>query len=141
MYGQITFISFLILAIVGCNVTPNSVSSEHNDIENNFIFLDTTYEMTLNYIGMGCPCPQWATAENTTLFEESLNTIAIPMDSLFVTLSPQTATTVNPFSLEGGNTSFVFTGRLSSNKYTWMGEDGSVWSNLVFQYEKVRIDD
>lgn len=125
----------LLIVVISCKQVPKTILSDPIDFDNRLVFPDTTYKLTLTYFGMGCPCPQWATPEDIDLY--MMQSSEIPMDSLFVTLSPANESVPNPFELETDTTTFVFKGRLSTNKYKWQGEDGRIWENRVFEYEEV----
>lgn len=128
------------IVIIGCKQPYKTIPPKHQYFEHELVFPDTIYQQTLTYVGMGCPCPQWATQKDIDLYMNSLESSTIPMDSLFVTLSPANEEVQNPFELGVDDaTTFVFKGRLSTNKLKWQGEDGRIWENHVFQFEEVVI--
>lgn len=105
-----------------------------NEIEEGLVEID------LEYFGLMCPCPQWATPENVELYNKSLgNENQIPMDSLFMVLVPENKETINPFDLEGWDEQekiiFTFRGSFYKRKHYWIGEDGSYWYCRKFRYK------
>ena len=138
------FLIFLALIFCcSCKPNPKTISLPARQyFTNNLKFPDTTYVLELTYIGMGCPCPQWATEKNIKLYESA--SFKIPMDSLFVTIVEEDGYEQNPFELvawrnsEAASNTFIFEGRLSDNKFKWQGEDGNVWENRVFQYSNCK---
>lgn len=62
------------------------------------VYPDTTYTTELTYIGIMCPCPQWASEENISIFNE--HSSSIPMDSIFYTLHAENENQVWPFDLK-----------------------------------------
>ena len=105
---------------------------------------EESVEIDLEYFGLMCPCPQWATSENIELYDKSRGSEnPIPMDSLFMFLEPENEKTINPFDLEGWNKQdkiiFTFQGKFYKRKHYWVGEDGSDWYCRKFRYTTCKL--
>lgn len=99
-------------------------------------------EIELEYIGLMCHCPQWATPKNINLYYSVLGTgNQFPMDSVFMVLERKNDSIPFPFKMEGwdGEEVFIFKGQFYKNRRKWSGEDGSKWNSRVFRYESYTI--
>ncbi|MFT4664764.1 MAG: hypothetical protein ACI8YQ_003575 [Polaribacter sp.] len=133
---------FILMVMFSCKNRTYNLPARQS-FSNNLIFPDTTYQLELTYIGMGCECPQWATEKHIKLYNNQSH--KIPMDSIFVNIREEEGYVQNPFKLkpwvesDGTSNSFLFTGRISDNKFKWQGEDGKIWENKAFQYSKCKF--
>lgn len=105
---------------------------------------DSVITIELEHAGMSCSCPQWSTPENSNLYYSFLETEnPILWDSLFMEITPENDTTINPFDLEAwGNKEaprFIFEGQFYKEKHPWTGEDGTTWNSKVFMYKTVKV--
>lgn len=65
-------------------------------------------ELELQYFGMMCSCPQWATKENIQKYEASIHRgNPIPMDSLFVLIEPKDESVAGPAFLLNENKTYL----------------------------------
>ncbi len=125
-------VTIFLALITVCNDTPkNKRQIADFELENKITKIE------LQYLGMMCDCPQWATPDNIDIYEESIQRgQEIPMDSLFIKIVPENSETVNPFDLDYGSTPiFQFTGKFFQKKRKWKSEDGIEYNCKFFQCE------
>ena len=111
--------------------TPNSKELEKEVVE-----------IKLEYIGLMCPCPQWATPENIELYYSVLGTAhEFSMDSVFMVLERKNDSITFPFKMEGwdGENVFIFKGQFYKNRRKWTGDAEHQWNSKVFRYESCEI--
>lgn len=99
-------------------------------------------EIKLEYIGLMCPCPQWATPENIELYYSVLGTEnEFSMDSVFMVLERKNDSITFPFKMEDwdGENVFIFKGQFYKNRRKWTGDAEHKWNSRVFRYESCQI--
>ena len=109
---------------------------------NNKLELEEEIEIKLEYIGLMCPCPQWATPENIELYYSVLGTKnEFSMDSVFMILERKNDSITFPFKMEGwdGENVFIFKGQFYKNRRKWTGDDDYKWNSRVFRYESYKV--
>ncbi|NME71429.1 hypothetical protein [Flammeovirga aprica] len=101
---------------------------------------DETVE--LQYYGMMCPCPQWATPYDIKMYKSSLGTKnEISIDSVFIIIEPQNPNTINPFDLKYDSTNpvFKFTSRFLKGRKKGVSEGGIKFNSRVFEYANCKV--
>lgn len=135
-YNCFTLLSILLLT--SCKDNPNKVelNFEPGIIRNVTTLQKDTVEIVLEYYGMACPCPQWATPADVQRYNASQETDnPIPIDSLFISIEPADSNSISPLDLEyGSSPTFKFKGSFYTNKREWIAEDGAQFNNRVFKY-------
>ena len=107
-----------------------------------FALEDKVLELKLEYIGLMCACPQWATPENIELYCSVQGTSNVfPMDSVFMVLERKDKSLPYPFKMKewDGENVFRFKGQFYKQKRKWKGDDGVEWNTKVFRYESCEI--
>jgi hypothetical protein len=118
--------------------TPLSEEKTENLNSKKLELEEEVIEIELEYIGLMCPCPQWATPENIELYYSVLGTKKeFSMDSVFMILERKNDSILYPFKIEGwdGEDVFILKGQFYKNRRKWTGEDGVKWNSRVFRYE------
>lgn len=147
-------INILLIGVIICtsclnhkkeNPTVSDTLLSEEKIEtpnNNTLELEEVIEIKLEYIGLMCPCPQWAAPENIELYYSVLGTKnEFSMDSVFMILERKNDSITFPFKMEGweGEKVFIFKGQFYKNRRKWTGGNDYNWNSRVFRYESYKI--
>ncbi len=133
--------SFILLLTTCCCFSADKPEITSITPTNNSELLQDTIEIELQYYGMMCPCPQWATPSDVNFYEQNIPNI--PMDSLFLTIQATHDSIKYPFDLENWertiDDTFKFRGQFWKHKRTWITEDGITWNNRHFVFHSCQI--
>lgn len=128
----------LIYLLISCEV-----KIPRNDVlirgDKKVVFEEEVEEIELQYYGMMCSCPQWATRSSIDVYERSLeNDTPIEVDSLFIIIEPNEPNIANPLDLNYGSMPiFKFIGRYSKRRHKWTNEEGLEYNSMIFRYSHV----
>jgi len=137
----------LIFIFVASCATPkkkNNASAHENPIQENLIssLEPDTLVIVLEYVGWGCPCPQWISRENRLLYEEWKKENDAYPEEFFYNIEWANPSLPNPLDELINDTietpwTFEFTGQFYKEP-KFLGHEGELWKGKTLRYYSVR---
>ena len=137
----------LIFFLSSCTVALNKKrTSELNQSRQENLVLSLnpdTVTIVLEYVGWGCPCPQWISAENRLLYEEWKKENDSYPEDFFYNIEWGNSSLPDPLdALIKDSTetpwTFEFTGQFYKEPM-FLGHEGELWKGLTLRYYFVRL--